>query len=388
MVPHRRSYAESGVDPKTGLPRILLVDDEPAVLSALYRNLRPYYAITTAEGGTRAVELLASKPDPFMVAVTDMRMPEVDGVGVLKALREQSPDTVRMLLTGYAEVDSAIAAVNEGNLFRFLTKPTSTSVLRTALDAAVGQYRLVMAEREVLEGTLHGSVRALIDTLALANPAAFGRAMRIKDLVDEVLDRLHEESRWEIEIAAMCSQLGAVTLTPTVVDKLRMGARLSEVEQAMVDRIPQVSVDLLADIPRLDGVRAILNASKTWTADSAPFGAKLIHLATYIDEMETRNQPFEAILASLRSEERSYGERLLAAVTALKRTGDQAQDLVEVVRDDLQPGMVLAGDVVTIDGALLVGRGQTVTDSVLRRLHNFAQGGTLTQDRFFVIRPG
>src|SRR5688572_6132465 len=97
-------------------PRILLIDDEPAVTIGLQRHLRTEFDISIAQGGEQAIALVDTS-NPFAVIVTDMRMPGMDGVGVLRAMREKAPDTVRILLTGYADVDSAISAVNDGNVF-------------------------------------------------------------------------------------------------------------------------------------------------------------------------------------------------------------------------------------------------------------------------------
>jgi DNA-binding NtrC family response regulator len=167
-------------------PRVLCVDDEPNVLEGLRRQLRRHFSVATANGGILALEVL-EREGPFAVVVSDMRMPEMDGAAFLGRVREQAADTVRVLLTGQADLDATIAAVNEANIFRFLTKPCPTESLITALNAAVEQHRLIMAERVLLEQTLHGSVKALTDILGLANPTAFGRAARAKKYVGDAV---------------------------------------------------------------------------------------------------------------------------------------------------------------------------------------------------------
>jgi response regulator RpfG family c-di-GMP phosphodiesterase len=374
----------AGTDPTTGRPRVLLVDDEPAVLSGIHRNLRSYFSFTTAETGPAALELLDAGGE-FAVVVSDMQMPLMDGVTLLRAVRERAPDAVRILLTGYADLASAMAAVNEGHVFRFLTKPANADTLRRALDDGIAQYRLVQAERELLEGTLRGAVGALLETLSLASPAAFSRAVRIRTIASELLDVVSLENRWEIEIAAMLSQVGAVTLTPEVVSKLHRGARLTDAEAATVARLPELAADLLRGIPRLEGVREIIVGQRTWTKAGTPLGSRLLQLASDIEELETKGIGFDTIYASLRAQARDYGEDLMAAVLQVRRTEGTAGPLVEVGLDDLEVGMVLGGDVNTTEGALLVGRGQAVSESLLRRLHNFAESGALTQETFFVV---
>src|SRR5918911_2964995 len=166
--------------------RVLCVDDEPNVLEGLRRTLGGHYRVRTAVGGAAGLEAI-EREGPFAVVVSDLRMPEMDGVAFLSRVRQRSPDTVRVLLTGQADLDAAIAAVNEGHIFRFLSKPCAQPVLFQALAAAEEQYRLITAERVLLEQTLYGSIKALTDILALAVPSAFGRAVRAKAHLSELL---------------------------------------------------------------------------------------------------------------------------------------------------------------------------------------------------------
>lgn len=370
------------------LSRILLVDDEPAVLSALQRQLRGHFDVVTANGGVEAIGNHLDTSAPYAAVMTDMRMPGSDGVAVLKAFREKSPDTVRLLLTGYADLDAAIAAVNDGNVFRFLTKPSSPDVVRHALQDAVKQYLLVQAERELLEGTLHGSVRALLETLSLANPAVFARAARLRGLVSEMLDQVDVADRWEIEVATMLSQVGAVTLPPRVTEKLHTGARLEDDEQQLVDRLPAIAVRLLADIPRIDGVKEIISAQGHWMADDAPLGTKLIRLASDFDALETREIEADVAIRKLSERERDYGQAALAALKGLHRTDSPQRVLREIPVADIAAGMVLASDVRTKDGMLLVAKGFTVTESVLDRINNFAQSTTLEAQTVTIVQQG
>ena len=104
------------------LHRVLFVDDEPNILEAVRRSIRGPYEIVTALGGEEGLRRVDQGP-PFTVVVSDLRMPVVDGMLLLKHVRERAPETIRILLTGHADTDAAIAAVNDGQLFRFLTKP-------------------------------------------------------------------------------------------------------------------------------------------------------------------------------------------------------------------------------------------------------------------------
>ena len=127
--------------PETPRPRILIVDDDDLFLDALRRQLHARFDVTTARGGKEALRLVMSQ-DPYAVVVADLRMPEMDGVTLLFLMRQAAPQTVRVLLTGDADMEAATSAVNVGNIFRFLTKPCPTWMLVRALEDAVQQYPL------------------------------------------------------------------------------------------------------------------------------------------------------------------------------------------------------------------------------------------------------
>jgi DNA-binding NtrC family response regulator len=181
--------------------KILFVDDDPNALSAHRRDLHRTFDIETAESGEAGLEILASH-GPFALVIADMRMPGMDGVQFLARVREAFPDTVRMMLTGQADMQSAIDAVNRGFIFRFLLKPCPPETLTAALNAGLEQFRLIMAERELLEKTLVGSVKMLADMLSIANPAAFSRAARVRRLVTHVARELKLADPWQLELAA------------------------------------------------------------------------------------------------------------------------------------------------------------------------------------------
>ncbi len=126
------------------------MDDEASVLEALQRQLRELYELTVTTDPKEAMKMVVTR-GPYDVVVSDLRMPGMDGVALLFSIRTLSPNTVRVLLTGHADVEAAVAAVNEGNIFRFLTKPCPTKALIRALEASVEQCRLQTAQRSLLE---------------------------------------------------------------------------------------------------------------------------------------------------------------------------------------------------------------------------------------------
>jgi response regulator RpfG family c-di-GMP phosphodiesterase len=361
-------------------PRVLCVDDEPSVLDGLVRTLRRHFRVEVAHDPLAAIEMVSGS-GPFPVVVSDMRMPGMDGAAFLAKVRELSPDTVRILLTGYADVDSAIAAINAGQIFRFLTKPCAPKDLITCLTLAVEQYRLVTSERVLLEQTLQGSIQALCEILALAHPAAFGRATRARNHVRELLDHFGISERWLVEVAAMLSQIGCVTLPPHTAEKLYHGEQLTPSELEMTARLPELTESLLAHIPRLEPVRAILRSSLQHhselpaPADEAEstiqWGSRALKIVLDFDALECKDGNSALALRIMRGRSGSYDPRILDAFAQLRGCKDESR-VIEIPASDVQLGMVLVDDVKSSRGMLLVARGQGVTPTLLERIRNFS----------------
>lgn len=368
----------------TEKPKLLCVDDEPQVLEGLVLHLRRRYQVTTATSGAAGLDVLGRDADTAVV-ISDMRMPGMDGAAFLARVREAVPDTARVLLTGHADLDSAIAAVNDGQIFRFLTKPCTPAALLAAVDAAAEQHRLVTAERVLLERTLHGSIKALTDVLALTNPASFGRAARIKQQVSALAVELGMAQRWQVEVAAMLSQLGYIILPAEVVEKVQLNQRLSPDEAAMVSRAPAVTDELLRNIPRLDDVREILRqadepfakldaASSDARARLVARGSQLIQVALDLDALEMQGNPTSLALATMRARADRYDPVVLEALETL-HAGDIPQgEQREISISAVEEGMVFADDVKTANGTLLVARGFEVTAGFVERLRNLRTG--------------
>ena len=169
--------------------KILLVDDEIAILQGYQRLLHREFNTSIALGGACALAEI-ERSGPFAVVVSDMRMPDMDGAQLLAKVRISAPDTVRVMLTGNADMQTAVRAVNDGNIFRFLTKPCTKDTLAKTLTASLVQHRLQTAEKELLENTLQGTIAVLTDVLSLVNPAAFSRAVRIRRYIRHIAAKL------------------------------------------------------------------------------------------------------------------------------------------------------------------------------------------------------
>jgi len=349
------------------------------VLEGLALHLGRRFDVVSAQGGAQALEAIQAE-GVFAVVISDMRMPGMNGAQVLAKIRELRPDSVRMLLTGQADLESAISAVNEGQLFRFLTKPCPPPLLLAAVEAGVEQYRLITSERVLLEQTLHGSIKTLVDVLALTHPLPFGRAMRVKQLVSELAEKLVLQERWQVEVAAMLSQLGAVALPGETVEKVFRGQVLSRDEEAMVARMPMVTEQLLANIPRLELVRAILlghtSAKGLNEAEKAIVlsGVQLLQVALDFDALIAEDSNVTLALGKMRGRVDQYEARILDALTELRTEKGPEFEIKELALSSLRIGMVLAEDLRMTEGMLLVARGYQITGGFLEKVHNFRPG--------------
>ncbi len=130
--------------------RVLFVDDELSALRGYQRVLHGEFSVSTAMGGEQGLAAIQAN-GPYSVVISDMRMPGMNGAEFLARVREKAPHTVRMMLTGYADIQSAIQAVNQGNIFRYLTKPCEKAELVKAINLGVEMYRSAMTEKEILK---------------------------------------------------------------------------------------------------------------------------------------------------------------------------------------------------------------------------------------------
>ena len=191
--------------------RVLFVDDEPNVLDGIRRQLRNRLKVETANGAAAGLAMIESN-GPFAVVVSDMRMPDMNGARFLARVNEIAPDTVRMVLSGQADIDSTVAAVNEGHIFRFLLKPCDTDQLVQSINSGIDQYNLINAEKHLLENTLNTTVKMLVEVLGLINPAAQQRASQIGKYAEAASTALKLPGAWKYRLASVLSQVGCITL--------------------------------------------------------------------------------------------------------------------------------------------------------------------------------
>ena len=365
---------------------ILIIDDDVNLLSAMKRQLRGKFLIITAQGGEEAVALLSETKDLPAVILCDMRMGGMNGVETLRRAKDLSPESVRMMLTGNADMQTAIDAINNGNIFRFLTKPCAPEVLEAGLEAAMEQHRLIVAERELLETTLVGSIKVMMDVLALAYPQGYSRATRIRQWVRKLNTSANMPHRWQLDIAAMLAPLGMLSVPDEVLMKVHLHMPLTDTEQWLVDRAPEMARDIIANVPRLNGVAQIVYLQNKGFDGSGPpengpvggdipIDARLLKILNDLGETCKNMAPGIADFAVLEANPERYDLTLLRKVKATLIVPEETTKAAKrrLTTALLLPGMDLADDVINREGRLILAGLTPLSEQHIDRLRNLAK---------------
>jgi len=356
---------------------ILCVDDEPQVLEGLRLHLKQRYTVHLAGSGAEGLEILRDSKN-IAVILSDMRMPVMDGAKFLNAARTSAPEAVRMLLTGYTDMQSAIAAVNEGQIFRFISKPCPPDQLLAAFGAAVTQHQLIVAEKVLLQQTLLGCVESMVKVLSITKPMAFGRALRLRAKIRSVVQFLLWGDQWQIEAAAVLSQLGIVTLPEETLMKLHEGESLDDSDRREIAASIDTSIQMLENIPRLEpvleilahlagGIRGVPPLGRT-----IPPGALLLRIVLEWDALEAQGYTQAQALAKLRNADGAYDTELLDRLGGMLPVSGTQTSAIETAPRDLVAGMVLAEDLVRKNGVVILPRGFEIDRGLLDHIHTFA----------------
>jgi response regulator RpfG family c-di-GMP phosphodiesterase len=394
--------------------KILFVDDEPNVLEGYKRQLRKHFHIETAVGGPEALKLICAS-GPYAIVVADMRMPSMNGIELLGRVLTLAPDTVRIMLTGNADQKTAIDAINQGHIFRFLTKPCAPEMMQQVLEAGLAQYRLVVAEKELLEKTLLGSISILIEVLSMTYPAEFGRAKKLRNYVRETAGVVEYPNFWELEIAALLSPIGHLTLPAEAAAQGAEGIGPTDLKAEIASRVPEISSELLSKIPRLETVAQIIRYSSklfngagiprdALSGERLPLGSRILKILGDFMDIEADGKPRAVALRLLHNRPGWYDPQLLDAINlhympplpvlvpkskrAAARTARtvSADILAEIEKaspeqpyslniafEELAIGDVLVADLHAIDGSLLLSEGNAITEAIMEKLKLYAE---------------
>ena len=405
---------------------ILFVDDEAPVLRSLKRLLRPTgHKVHIANSGAEGLEVL--REQPIDVVVSDMRMPEMDGAEFLTSVAEQWPATTRMLLTGYADLTSAINAINNGSISRYLTKPWQDADIIMSLEQAIETQRLSRekARLEALATEQNEALRELNDSL---EEKVAKRTRAIEEARQE-LARAHEDLqtsyRATVEIfsrlvntrsgsdscswvahdaqavghmmqlddaqcqalyeAGLLCDIGKLVLPDTAV--ANPYTLLDANAQRDFQRHPVIAETTLVSLEPLTAAASIVRAHcerydgrgfpEKMSGNDIPLSARILAVCkAYADLLdgrifEERMTPAEAKAYILEQKDQWFDPDVVAHfVSWLDNKQRRADEIRErkVTLGELRVGMRTSRDLVDDNGVLILARGQRVTEGLLARL--------------------
>jgi len=372
--------------------RILLVDDELRILTALSRRLEDEYLIDTATSGISGLKKLKEQ-GPYALVISDLRMPNMDGIEFLRQVAKVSPRTVRILLTGYADVPSATRAVNESGIFRLLTKPCSQDTIQKALEEGLAKFRLDLLEREMLNKTLRGSIGVIAEIVKLIDPLAYDDQPKAKRIAGKIAQVLGIGQNVKLELSVMLSNIGSVTIPFSVLLKLRSNQNLNAEEQQILEQIPKASRDLVMKIPRLEEVaEIILYQAKHYDGsgypkdkrkgEDLPICSRILKVSNDLVRHTGNGLTPTKALEQMEAEKGVYDPKVISALREVlyaqrhnkgrssqgKEGGKKPTEIREVSIEELQIGHTVARDLKSILGTVLLPAGTVVSDETLSEL--------------------
>jgi len=362
--------------------KVLFVDDDQNILNGFKRNLRNEVIGTFISNPVEAVAHI--KSNFYHCIVSDYAMPEMDGISFLTKAREILPDTSRILLTGFANLNVAIESVNLGNVFRFLTKPCPQEILLNAIEAGYNQYQLINSEKVLLEKTLKGSIRVLVEILTVVNPLAFSRTVKIKDMAVKIAKRLNYGNTWEVEIASLLSQIGTIGIPVDIVKRKYLGKELSFTDEQLFLTHPVIANTMLKNIPRLENVcEGILYQLKDYktpelvsdpiSGSRIPFIGRVLNVVTaYVTLLETGIES-QAAVQKLKQIENAFDPVILAALDSEIQGVIEGYYIQEVEVDNINDSMFLAENIQDKQGIVYLAKGQPISEILKIRLQNYAK---------------
>jgi response regulator RpfG family c-di-GMP phosphodiesterase len=309
--------------------KVLCIDDEFTVLESLERILRTRFDVDKASSARDAEDAL-KYGGPYAVVISDLRLADTDGIQLLARFREESPETVRLLITGFADMDSAIAAINDGRIFALIRKPCRADALLERVSDAAHHHQLLTAERTIVEQTVRGAIKAMNDLVAARVPAAAARGTRLARYAVAVATAMGVSST-DIELAALASYIGCMAIDFDLAERIVRGGTVSSAEQEIADRLPEVAATLLAPIPRLERVREMLGQQRSpfvskvglmeaQPEQEIPVGARILRVVTDFDGLHLQGVSVPQAIVRLRSTNGIYDPAVLDALTTVGAT--------------------------------------------------------------------
>ena len=410
---------------------LLCVDDEPNILSALRRLFRPQgYKVLVAESGKAGLELL--KTEHVDLVISDMRMPEMDGSQFLEQVRAQWPETMRILLTGYADVSSIIEAINRGEIYRYITKPWDDNdialvvrhalerrqleqetkrlerltqqqndelkALNASLEAKVEERTIALkVANEQLKGSFITSIKVFSNLIEMRGGNLGGHSRRVADLARKIALQLKLDGKsvQDAFVSGLLCEIGKVgfaddllampisVMTPVQLDEFRKHVVRAEQLLMPLQDLRGAATNIGGQLERFDGNGFPARLSK----DDIPIGAQVLAVAADYDNLQIgtmaqRNVTSEeAKILIIQSSGKRYSPCVVDAFIQVMREAEgpkeTAAGVVERASDELEAGMVLACDLMTPSGLLMLSINHVLDDRLIQKIRHFERTGGL-----------
>lgn len=376
--------------------KILMIDDEYDVLSAYKRNLRKDFIVSIAGSGNEALQIL-SDSEEFAAVITDFRMPGMNGIELLEKVQRLYPDTIRIIITGHADLQLAMDAVNKGNIFRFLTKPVPTEDLISIIKDSVEFFRLKKSEKELLNNTFKGVINIFIELMQQVHPYAFNQIKRSRELGKKIAEDMAYKINWEFDITFLLSKIGFIAMPADAVEKYLEGMPLDKSEEKIINTYPEIGFSLLNKIPRLENIaEAIKYQNINFDGSNAfedkkckenlPFLARVIKVVNDYDFYLQQLKDSQEALFKLQENNKYYDPKILDALSVIATSTKINHPILSIGYRQLKIGMLLIKDVKDEKGNLLLRKGTEITDLLLMRLLHAAKIREI-QEPLLVIEP-
>lgn len=422
------------------LPSILCVDDEPGILSALRRLFRAKgFSVRIAESGRAGLDLLAAEPADLVIS--DMRMPEMDGAQFLAQVRQRWPDSKRLLLTGYADITSTMDAINNGEIYRYISKPWDDRDIELIVRGAL-QQRALELERRGLQETVQQqnnelktlnadledkvkertielekalqvsktanerlkhnfitSIKVFTSLIELRDTNVAGHSRRVADMCRRIALQMKLDSKIlnEVFVAGLLHEVGKVGFADDMMDTPVVMLNTKQLE--LFRKHPGRAAELLMPLAELKGSAEMI-ASQLERFDGAgypnhlagaqvPIGSKILIVACDYDSLQIgllgqrKLDPEHAQKAIAQGSGRRYDPDVVDAFLMLH--GGMSREQVQRTQRqectlglrDLLPGMVLSRDLITPSGLLMLTAGHVLDDVVIRKIIDFERSSAL-----------
>ncbi len=372
--------------------KVLFVDDDPNILSAVVRHLRKKYEIHIAQSGREALREIESE-GPFAVVIADWNMPDMKGPDLLNKVKSLYPNTVRVIFSGLSDQAAVVTAINSGQIFRFIVKPSSPLEMARIIDESLEQHALLMTKERLLSETVSGTVNALLEVLSVVAPRAYSKTRRLLSWIEKMRDLTSDINYVDLKLAVKMSQIGYMTLPPTVLYKLDQEKDLTPDEERMLHKISEVSFKLLEQIPNLENIaRAVRYQKKTYSGEGLPEDdlkgddlPKIARVLKIFNDLwdiskgeEMKADHFDVLFKQIDNYDRVYFEICRLALLKGHAVGKIMLVTHSFSVNQLEVGDILACDVREIAGRMLLAKGHLLSASQIDRLKNIAEITNIT----------